>query len=56
MRGFKRLHTAPAVCAGHGSMRDGFSRRGFVWHGPDRRHRPRLQTAWEWLTAVLRAA
>ena len=32
MRGFMR------------NLRDGFSRLGFVWHGPERPHRPRLQT------------
>ena len=59
MRGFKQLHTAQVVCAGHGFMRalhDGFYRLGFVLHGPDRPHRPRLQTAWEELTTILRAA
>ena len=59
MRGFKRLHTAQMVCAGHGFMRnlrDGFYRLGFVWHSPDQPHRPRLQTAWEELTTILRAA
>ena len=59
MRGFKQLHTAQVVCAGHGFMRalhDGFYRLGFVLHGPDRPHRPRLQTAWEELTTILRVA
>ena len=59
MRGFTRRHTAQVVCAGHGFMRnlwDGFYRLGFVWHGPEVPHRPRLQTAWEELTTILRAA
>ena len=59
MRGFKRLHTAQVVRAGHGFMRslgDGFYRLGFVWHGPEQPHRPPLQTAWEELTTILQAA
>lgn len=59
MRGFKQPRCAQIVCAGHGFMRnlrDGFYRLGFVWRGPGLPHPPRLLTAWQELTAVLRVA
>jgi transposase-like protein len=59
MRGFKQQQCAQIVCVGHGFMRnlqDGFYRLGFVWHGPGLPHPPRLLTAWNDLTAILRAA
>jgi transposase-like protein len=59
MRGFKRLRCAQVVCAGHGFMRnlrDGFYRLGCGWHGVGMPHLPRLLTAWDELTGILRAA
>jgi transposase-like protein len=59
MRGFKQPRCAQIVCAGHGFMRnlrDGFYRLGFVWRGPHLPHPPRLLTAWNDLTAILRVA
>ena len=37
------------------NLRDGFHRLGFQWDGPGLRHPPRLQIAWDGLTAMLRA-
>jgi transposase-like protein len=58
MRGFKQPHSAQTICAGHGFMRnlrDGFYRLGFRWSGPGVPQLPRLLTAWDELTALLRA-
>ncbi len=59
MPGFKTLHGALTVCAGHGfvrNLRDGFYRLGLVMGDPRSPHAPRLMLAWDEITRQLRAA
>ena len=59
MRGFKKLHTAQVVCAGHGSVRnvrDVFYRLGLVMGDPRIRHAPRAMLALDELTQILQVA
>ena len=59
MRGFKKLHTAQVVCAGHGfvrNLRDGFYRLGLVMGDPRIPQAPRAMLAWDELTGLLQAA
>jgi transposase, IS6 family len=59
MRGFKMLHSAQTVCAGHGfvrNLRDGFYRLELILADPRIPQTPRLMRAWDEITDQLRAA
>jgi transposase-like protein len=59
MRGFKRVHTAQTVCAGHGfvrNLREGYYRQGVIMADPRIPQTPRLMRAWDELTERLQAA
>jgi transposase-like protein len=59
MRGFKMLHCAQTVCAGHGfvrNLREGFYRLGIVMSDPRIPQAPRVMRAWDEITHQLQAA
>jgi transposase, IS6 family len=59
IRGFKMLHSAQTVCAGHGfvrNLREGFYRLGVILADPRIPQTPRLMQAWDEITDHLRAA